>query len=63
MPVEDEYPFACPYCCAEISIAVDLTAGRRQAFTYDCEVCCQPIAIRFEVGSGEVMGFSVERES
>ena len=62
MPVEDSYPFACPYCSAEISITVDLTVGGRQAFTYDCEVCCRPIAIRFEVGGGEVTGFSAERE-
>jgi hypothetical protein len=62
-PVEDEYAFACPYCFAEISISVDYTAGRRQAFTYDCEVCCRPIAIRLEVGTGGVTSFSVEQES
>lgn len=62
-PVEDEYTFACPYCAAEISIAVDVTAGRRQSFTYDCEVCCQPIAIRLEIEQGGVAGFSAEKES
>jgi len=62
-PVEDEYAFACPHCSAEISIAVDYTAGRRQAFTYDCEVCCRPIAIQLEVGRGGIISFSAERES
>ena len=62
-PVEDEYAFVCPYCFSEISISVDYTAGRRQAFTYDCEVCCRPIAIRLEVGTGGVTSFSVEQES
>lgn len=63
MPVEDEYSFACPYCAAEISMAVDYTGGRHQSFAYDCEVCCQPIAIRLEVGAGGVTAFSAERES
>ncbi|MBI4226899.1 MAG: CPXCG motif-containing cysteine-rich protein [Candidatus Omnitrophica bacterium] len=62
-PVEDGYAFACPHCSAEISIAVDYTAGRRQAFTYDCEVCCRPIAIRLEVSGQGVTSFSAEPES
>jgi len=62
-PVEEEYVFECPYCSAEVSITVDCTAGRRQAFTSDCEVCCRPIAIRIEVEAGGVSGFSAERES
>jgi len=62
-PVEDEYAFSCPHCSAEISIAVDCAAGRRQAFTYDCEVCCRPIAIRLEVNSQGVTSFSTEPES
>ena len=61
--VEDEYAFACPYCSAEVSIAVDYTAGRRQVFTTDCEVCCRPIAVRLEIGSGGVVSFSAEQES
>ncbi len=62
-PVEDEQVFRCPYCFAEISMTVDYTAGRRQAFTYDCEVCCRPIAIRLEVGAGGVTSFNAEQES
>ncbi len=61
-PVEDEYSFACPYCSAEMSITVDCTAGRRQAFTYDCETCCRPIAIRLEVGPDGVTSFGAEQE-
>ncbi len=63
MPVEDEYTFACPHCSAEISIAVDVTAGRRQAFTTDCEVCCRPIAVELTVGPEGVTAFNAERES
>ncbi len=63
MPVEDEYSFVCPYCSAEISIGVDVTAGRRQSFTYDCEVCCRPIAVQLTVGSEGVTAFNAERES
>ena len=62
-PVEDGYAFACPACCAEISIVVDYTAGRRQAFTTDCEVCCRPIAIVLEVSAGGVTSFRAEPES
>ena len=63
MPVEDEYSFACPHCSAEVSIAVDFTAGHRQAFTTDCEVCCRPIAVEFQVGPEGVSAFNAERES
>ena len=63
MSVEDEYSFACPYCSAEISITVDFTGGRRQAFTIDCEVCCRPIAVALRVGPGGVTAFNAERES
>ena len=63
MPVEDEYSFVCPYCSAEISIGVDVTAGRRQSFTYDCEVCCRPIVVRIEVGSNGELLFEAEQES
>ena len=62
-PVEEEYSFSCPYCDAEMSIQVDCTAGRRQAFSYDCETCCQPIAIKIEIQDGEITGFSAEQES
>ena len=62
-PVEDEYAFACPCCFAEISITIDYTAGRRQAFTTDCEVCCRPIAIQLEVRAGGVTSFTAEPES
>lgn len=61
--VEDEYAFACPYCGAEVTITVEVTAGRRQAFSYDCEVCCRPIVIRLEVGLGGVTSFRAEHES
>lgn len=63
MSVEDAYAFTCPHCLAEISITVDVTAGRRQAFTTDCEVCCRPIVIVLEVSAGGVTSFHAEPES
>ena len=62
-PIEDGYAFTCPYCFAEISITVDCTAGRHQAYTTDCEVCCRPIAIHLEVGYSGVTSFGAEQES
>lgn len=62
-PVEEEYEFQCPYCLAAMTITVDLTGGRQQAFTYDCETCCQPIAIRLTAGPGGVTSFEAEQES
>lgn len=62
MPVEGEHFFKCPYCGAEISIAVDYTAGAVQSFSYDCEVCCRPMAIRLRVGGEGVISFEAQEE-
>ena len=61
--LEEDYGFQCPHCGAEISIRLDSTAGKRQAFSYDCEVCCRPIQIVAEFDGDEVTGFSAEAES
>ncbi len=60
---EEDYFFACPYCLSQISIRVDLSAGRRQTFTYDCEVCCQPIVISIELDSNGILSFNADKES
>ena len=51
-----EHYFVCPYCGQEISMVLDLSAGR-QTYVEDCEVCCKPIEISFEVEDGELTGF------
>jgi transcription elongation factor Elf1 len=51
-----EHYFICPYCGQEISVVMDLSAGR-QTYIEDCEVCCKPIEISLEVKKGELAGF------
>ncbi|HEY3120019.1 MAG TPA: CPXCG motif-containing cysteine-rich protein [Vicinamibacteria bacterium] len=36
----------CPYCAEPLTLAVDESGGRRQAYVEDCVVCCRPIEIR-----------------
>ena len=61
--LEEDYSFECPHCGAEISIRLDCTAGRRQAFSYDCEVCCRPISIQIVFDAEGVAEFSAAVES
>jgi hypothetical protein len=51
-----EHHFICPYCGEEISMVLDLSAGR-QTYIEDCEVCCKPIEISFSVEEDEVTSF------
>jgi transcription elongation factor Elf1 len=53
-PVEHE--FTCPYCGKEISMVLDLSAGR-QTYVEDCEVCCKPIEISFTVEDEDLDSF------
>ncbi len=48
-----EHFFNCPYCFAEISMLLDLSASPQQ-YIEDCEVCCNPIEIKLEVIGGEL---------
>lgn len=57
---EEEYFFMCPYCWQEISMLLDLSAGR-QDYVEDCEVCCNPIAIRYTAEDDMVMDFAAEK--
>ena len=37
-----EAEVTCPYCGESVSIALDPSGGRLQAYVEDCQVCCQP---------------------
>ncbi|HEY2943616.1 MAG TPA: CPXCG motif-containing cysteine-rich protein, partial [Vicinamibacteria bacterium] len=42
MNVESE----CPYCGEPLTLAVDESGGRHQAYAEDCVVCCRPIEVQ-----------------
>lgn len=54
-----EHFFECPYCGAEISMLLDLSAGS-QRYVEDCEVCCRPLEIAYTAEDGELVSFSAE---
>jgi transcription elongation factor Elf1 len=54
-----EHQFTCPYCGEEISMVLDLSAGR-QTYVEDCEVCCQPIEISFTVEDDDLATFNAK---
>ena len=56
---ELEHEFSCPFCGADISMLLDLSAGD-QTYFEDCEVCCRPILLRYRVRGGELVAFSAE---
>lgn len=56
--IEDDYLFSCPYCGEELTVRLDISAGRKQSFIQDCEVCCKPIQIELEMRGEEVLSFS-----
>lgn len=60
-PLKD-FEFTCPYCGVSLTLRLDRTGGRKQAFVYDCEVCCRPIHLKFVLQEGEVVEFSAECE-
>ncbi len=40
--IETEALVECPYCGAEVEIALDPGGGPSQSYVEDCEVCCRP---------------------
>lgn len=47
----------CPYCGADVLIAVDPGGGAEQRYVEDCEVCCRPwsLTVRWdERGAAQV---------
>ena len=42
---ETEADVVCPYCGAEVEVAVDPGGGPVQRYVEDCEVCCRPWAL------------------
>ena len=61
-PLEEDYEYNCPYCMAPISLRVDATGGRQQAFVVDCEVCCRPIAVEINIEEDGFINFIAKRE-
>jgi hypothetical protein len=51
----------CPYCGEPLTLWVDESAGRRQAYVEDCVVCCRPIEVDVSVADGEA-DVSVRRQ-
>jgi hypothetical protein len=54
---------SCPYCGAEVEIALDPGGGSPQKYVEDCEVCCSPwqVVVRYN-GDGEA-DVSLSREA
>ncbi|MEO5904865.1 MAG: CPXCG motif-containing cysteine-rich protein, partial [Gemmatimonadaceae bacterium] len=44
----------CPYCGAEVEIAVDPGGGSRQSYVEDCTVCCSPWLVQVQYAGGDV---------
>jgi hypothetical protein len=57
MNVESE----CPYCGEPLTLAVDESGGRHQAYAEDCVVCCRPIEVQVALVDGE-LSVSVRRQ-
>jgi hypothetical protein len=51
----------CPYCGEPLTLDVDESGGRRQAYVEDCVVCCRPIEVQVALVDGE-LGVSVRRQ-
>ena len=56
-PLDDAFPLGdgvadlgataiCPYCGAEVELALDPGGGAAQEYVEDCPVCCRPWAVR-----------------
>lgn len=55
-PLEERFPLgdgvadtaacvSCPYCGAEVEIALDPGGASTQRYVEDCEVCCRPLQL------------------
>jgi hypothetical protein len=51
----------CPYCGEALSLVIDRSGGRRQAYVEDCVVCCRPIEVEVVIVDDEV-DVSVRRQ-
>jgi transcription elongation factor Elf1 len=51
-----DHTFECPYCGAQISMLLDLSAEVQQ-YIEDCEVCCNPIEVVIRVRDDAVVAF------
>jgi hypothetical protein len=44
----------CPYCAEPLTLEVDESGGRRQAYVEDCVVCCRPIEVHAALIDGHL---------
>ena len=75
--LDDEFPLGdgvaqteadvvCPYCGADVEIALDPGGGPEQRYVEDCEVCCRPWTLHVhwsEDGSAHVQVFTEEESA
>lgn len=40
-----EVQATCPGCGEDMTLLIDVTAGRRQTYVEDCWVCCRPMHV------------------
>lgn len=60
--MDNEKLVSCPYCGEEISIEVELFAGRHQTFIEDCPVCCRPIEYDIHIDSDAIITIQCRTE-
>ncbi|CAN5791361.1 CPXCG motif-containing cysteine-rich protein [soil metagenome] len=56
-------PGSCPYCGAEVEIALDPGGGSVQHYVEDCEVCCSPWDVLVRYGSDGLAEVELRRET
>ena len=57
----EERAIDCPYCGANFTIVIDLSAGSQQ-YIEDCAVCCRPIALAVAFDADGVPRVQAARE-
>jgi Cysteine-rich CPXCG len=55
-----EAEVTCPYCGESVTIGLDPSGGRSQAYVEDCQVCCQPWQVHVSYDDGGVAHVWVE---
>lgn len=49
----------CPFCGEDVTLTVDVTAGRRQQYVEDCWVCCRPMDVHVVVHRSDEVDVTV----
>jgi hypothetical protein len=50
----------CPFCGEPVTLAIDITGGRRQQYVEDCWVCCRPMRVDVTVHSADDVDVAVQ---